>query len=59
MYSKFIKNLMAHYKVEELLGKSIKDKRGGESNIHSWDIEVKGAVSTEQKNLLNPYQEKE
>lgn len=51
--SKFIKNLMAHYKVEELLGKSIKDKRGGESNIHSWDLEVKGAVSTEQKNLLN------
>lgn len=51
--SKFITNLMEHYRVEELLGKSIKDKRGGESNIHSWDIEIKGPVSREQKNLLN------
>ena len=33
--------------------KSIKDKRGGESNIHSWDIEIKGKVSKDQRALLN------
>ena len=26
------------YKPEELVGKALKDKRGGERNIHSWDI---------------------
>ena len=44
---------MEHYTVEELLGKSIKDKRGGKNNIHSWDLEIKGSVSKEQKDLLN------
>ncbi len=36
-----------------MYGKSIKDKRGGKNNIHSWDIELKGKVSDEQKKLLN------
>ena len=36
-----------------MAGKSIKDKRGGSNNIHSWDIELKGPVSKEQKMLLN------
>lgn len=49
----FIRNLLAHFNVEELYGKSIKDKRGGDTNIHSWDLEIKGPVSAEQKNLLN------
>lgn len=52
-HSKFIDNLLAHYSVAELEGKSIKDKRGGENNIHSWDIEMKGPVSPVQKQLLN------
>ena len=39
--------------IEDLYGKSIKDKRGGDTNIHSWDIEIKGPVSEEQKDLLN------
>lgn len=51
--SKFTKMLLSHYTIEELFGKSIKDKRGGENNIHSWDIEIKGTVSKEQKELLN------
>lgn len=51
--SKFTKLLLEHYTVEELAGKSIKDKRGGNNNIHSWDIELKGSVSKEQKMLLN------
>lgn len=49
----FITTLLSHFTVEELYGKSIKDKRGGETNIHSWDLEMKGPVSKEQKDLLN------
>lgn len=51
--SKFINLLLSHYSVSELNGKAIKDKRGGEDNIHSWDIETKGAVTTEEKEFLN------
>lgn len=51
--SRFTKLLLSHYTVEELYGKSIKDKRGGNNNIHSWDIEYKGTVSQCQKKLLN------
>ncbi len=49
----FIDTLLSHFSVEELYGKSIKDKRGGDTNIHSWDLEIKGFVSEEQKKLLN------
>lgn len=52
-HSKFIDNLLKHYSIDELAGKSIKDKRGGENNIHSWDLEIKGAVSESQRELLN------
>ncbi len=51
--SDFVRNLLAHYTVDQLVGKAIKDKRGGDSNIHSWDIEYKGAVTDAQKQLLN------
>ncbi len=51
--TKFIQLLLSHYSVDQLYGKSIKDKRGGKNNIHSWDIELKGAVSEDQKKLLN------
>lgn len=52
-HTKFVDNLLAHYSIEELEGKSIKDKRGGKNNIHSWDIEIKGPVTPVQKKLLN------
>ena len=51
--TKFINLLLNHFSLEELYGKSIKDKRGGDDNIHSWDIELKEKVSTKQKELLN------
>ena len=51
--TKFTQLLLDHYTIKELYGKAIKDKRGGKNNIHSWDIEYKGTVSIEQKNLLN------
>jgi DNA (cytosine-5)-methyltransferase 1 len=44
--------VFSHFKPKELYGKSIKDKRGGSDNIHSWDIELKGTVSPTQKRLL-------
>lgn len=51
--SPFIRSLLQHFSIDDLYGKSIKDKRGGDSNIHSWDLEIKGPVSKEQKILLN------
>lgn len=49
----FVKKLLQHYTVTELTGKAIKDKRGGNDNIHSWDLEMKGSVSVQQKKLLS------
>ena len=51
--SKFISMLLKNYTIDELAGKSIKDKRGGDNNIHSWDIGIKGEISKQQRNLLN------
>ncbi|HNE49952.1 MAG: DNA (cytosine-5-)-methyltransferase [Chitinophagales bacterium] len=51
--SDFIDKLLSHFSLEDLYGKSIKDKRGGENNIHSWDIEIKGSVSKQQAEILN------
>lgn len=48
----FVRTLLSHFSIEQLYGKSIKDKRGGDSNIHSWDLEIKGPVSRNQKNFL-------
>lgn len=50
--TEFTQTLLNHYSANELQGKAIKDKRGGENNIHSWDIELKGVTSTEQRILL-------
>lgn len=51
-HSPFIDNLLENFNVEELYGKSIKDKRGGETNIHSWDLGLKGKISQEERTLL-------
>ncbi len=48
----FTKLLSDKFTPTELFGKSIKDKRGGLNNIHSWDLEVKGKVSDAQKEIL-------
>lgn len=53
LQTNFAKKLLQQYSIEELYGKSIKDKRGGEDNIHSWDLELKGDVSLAQRELLN------
>ncbi len=49
----FSKKLLSHFSIEQLYGKSIKDKRGGKNNIHSWDIGIKGKCSDIQIQLLN------
>jgi DNA (cytosine-5)-methyltransferase 1 len=53
MDTDFTKKLFTHFGVKDLYGKSIKDKRGGDNNIHSWDIGVKGECTKDQINLLN------
>lgn len=51
--SPFVKLLLSQFTIDELAGKAIKDKRGGKDNIHSWDLQLKGPVSGDQKRLLN------
>ncbi len=53
LQGKLIDLLLSNYPINELYGKSVKDKRGGLNNIHSWDIELKGPVSKDQRDLLN------
>jgi DNA (cytosine-5)-methyltransferase 1 len=53
MDTKFTKLLLKHFSIEDLHGKSIKDKRGGDNNIHSWEIGIKGEISEEQSLLLD------
>ncbi|WP_064580739.1 DNA (cytosine-5-)-methyltransferase [Streptobacillus moniliformis] len=48
----FTRKLLLNYNPCDLYGKSIKDKRGGSDNIHSWDIGLKGEVTDKQKELL-------
>lgn len=49
----FTQALLAVYQPQELYGKSIKDKRGGENNIHSWELGIRGQTTVAEKNLLN------
>ncbi|KRD11860.1 modification methylase [Flavobacterium sp. Root901] len=51
--SDFVTKIFSHFELKDLHGKSIKDKRGGDNNIHSWDIGLKGEVSDKQCFLLN------
>lgn len=51
--SSFVNKLLHFYPANSLQGKKIKDKRGGNANIHSWDLEMKGHITAEQKDLLN------
>ena len=48
----FTSKLLELFPQKRLYGKAIKDKRGGLNNIHSWDLELKGAISKEQKELM-------
>ena len=45
--------LLNQFHIEELYGKSIKDKRGGADNIHSWELGIKGPTTKEEQKLMN------
>lgn len=45
--------LLEKFEIEELYGKSIKDTRGGENNIHSWDLELRGETNEFQREVLS------
>ena len=49
----FTKKLFANYSPKEVIGKSIKDKRGGKNNIHSWNIDLKGKTSQQERDLMD------
>lgn len=49
----FTRALLNLYQPHELYGKSIKDKRGGENNIHSWDLGIRGETTEQERSLLN------
>ena len=51
--TEFTRKLFANYTIQEVIGKSIKDKRGGKNNIHSWDIDLKGQTSRVERELMN------
>lgn len=51
--SAFTQKLFAHFTPKQVVGKAIKDKRGGANNIHSWEIGLKGDTTKEQTQLLN------
>lgn len=51
--SDFTRKLFAHFTPEQVVGKAIKDKRGGSDNIHSWEIGLKGETTKEQADFLN------
>lgn len=51
--TEFTRHLFENYNAQQVVGKSIKDKRGGNNNIHSWDIELKGKTTQQERNLLN------
>jgi DNA (cytosine-5)-methyltransferase 1 len=48
----FIASLMTRTPAE-LYGMSVKDKRGGSNNLHSWDIDYHGPTTPSQKTLMN------
>lgn len=50
---KLAKLLLSHYSIWQLYGKSIKDKRGGTDNIHSWELGIKGKTTKAEQNLMN------
>lgn len=50
-FNKLIKN--KYDSISILQGKSLNDKRGGNNNIHSWDIDLYGKTTLLQKQILN------
>tara|TARA_B110000483_G_C18190250_1_gene540627 strand:+ start:823 stop:2160 length:1338 start_codon:yes stop_codon:yes gene_type:complete len=50
--SEFTERVLSLYEPTSLYGKKFKDKRGGDDNIHSWDLELRGACDDDQKIIM-------
>lgn len=50
--TEFTKALLSNRKAKDIRGFVISDKRRGDKTLHSWDIELFGKISKEQKNIL-------
>lgn len=48
----FVDKLIDLHKINSIYGCKIGDKRGGKSNIHSWDIGYNGTVSVNERKLM-------
>lgn len=44
--------LLSHFDMKQLIGKQVRDKRGGPNNIHSWNVGLKGEISSFQDEIL-------
>ena len=49
----FAERLLKLHKQRNIFGHKVQDKRGGDINIHSWDIDYNGELSQEEKDLMN------
>jgi DNA (cytosine-5)-methyltransferase 1 len=48
----FANKILELHSKKPLYGYKMQDKRGGENNIHSWDIEINGKINDEEKTLM-------
>ena len=49
----FVQKLIKLAKNREIQGCKISDKRGGDNNIHSWELEYNGHITNDEINLMN------
>ena len=49
----FTQKLCNYHRKYSILGKKIGDKRGGQGNVHSWDLELNGTLTNDECELLN------
>jgi DNA (cytosine-5)-methyltransferase 1 len=49
----FADKILNLHRQTPLYGYKMQDKRGGNNNIHSWDIGTNGVISAEEKNLID------
>lgn len=51
--SNFANKIMELHSQTPLFGYKMQDKRGGQNNIHSWDIGVNGVLTIRERELMN------
>jgi len=48
----FAERLLYLHRQKNIFGHKVQDKRGGDTNIHSWDIDYNGELSQDEKELM-------